>query len=114
MNNKLAKPIISQTVLFWGMISLFTNMASEMMYPILPLYMENIGISIVGIGLLKRVTQATAGLSKGYFGRWSDISARRLPFVQVGYWLSALNKALLAFGTSGWTVLAFRFGDRTR
>ena len=112
MNNKSTRPIISQTVLFLGLISLFTDIASEMIYPILPLYMESVGISIVGIGVLEGIAQATAGLSKGYFGRWSDISSRRLPFVQIGYGLSAMTKPLLAFATSGWTILVARFGDR--
>ena len=112
MSDNSATPLISKTVLLLGLISLFTDMASEMVYPILPLYMESIGISVIGIGVLEGIAQATAGLSKGYFGRWSDISARRLPFVQIGYGLSAMSKPLLAFATSGWTLLASRFGDR--
>lgn len=87
-------------------------MASEMIYPILPLYMESIGMTVIGIGLLEGIAQATAGLSKGYFGRWSDLSGRRMPFVQLGYGLSAIAKPLLAFATNGYSVLAARFGDR--
>lgn len=108
----VGKSSISKTVFFLGLISLFTDMASEMIYPVLPLYMESIGISIVGIGLLEGIAQATAGLSKGYFGRWSDLSKRRMPFVQIGYGLSAIAKPLLAFATSGYFVLLARFGDR--
>ena len=106
------KSAISKTVFFLGMISLFTDMASEMIYPILPLFMESIGLTIVGIGILEGIAQATAGLSKGYFGRWSDLSSRRMPFVQIGYGLSAISKPILAFATSGYIVLAARFGDR--
>jgi MFS family permease len=106
------KSAISKTVFFLGLISLFTDMASEMIYPVLPLFMESIGLSIVGIGILEGIAQATAGLSKGYFGRWSDLSSRRMPFVQIGYGLSAISKPLLAFATSGYLVLAARFGDR--
>lgn len=106
------KSAISKTVFFLGLISLFTDMASEMIYPVLPLFMESIGLSIVGIGLLEGIAQATAGLSKGYFGRWSDLSSRRMPFVQVGYGLSAISKPLLAFATNGYSVLFARFGDR--
>ena len=106
------KSAISKTVFFLGLISLFTDMASEMIYPVLPLFMESIGLTIVGIGILEGIAQATAGLSKGYFGRWSDLSSRRMPFVQIGYGLSAIAKPLLAFATSGYLVLAARFGDR--
>ena len=106
------KSAISKTVFFLGLISLFTDMASQMIYPVLPLFMESIGLTIVGIGILEGIAQATAGLSKGYFGRWSDLSSRRMPFVQIGYGLSAIAKPLLAFATSGYLVLAARFGDR--
>ena len=105
-------PTITRTVFFLGLVSLFTDMASEMIYPVLPLFLDHIGITVIGIGLLEGIAQATAGLSKSYFGRWSDLSLRRLPFVQIGYGLSAMSKPLLAFATSGWSVLAARFGDR--
>ena len=104
--------VISKTVFFLGLVSLFTDMASEMIYPVLPLFMKSIGLSVVGIGVLEGIAQATAGLSKSYFGRWSDLNPRKMPFVQIGYGLSALAKPLLAFATSGWTVLGARFGDR--
>lgn len=112
VNEMTTKSIISKTVFFLGLVSLFTDIASEMIYPVLPLYMESIGLTVVGIGILEGIAQATAGLSKGYFGRWSDLSRRRMPFVQLGYALSALSKPLLAFATSGYTLLAARFGDR--
>lgn len=78
------------------MVSLFTDTASEMLYPILPIYLKTIGFSIVLIGILEGVAEATAGLSKGYFGKLSDISGRRAPFVQIGYALSAISKPMMA------------------
>ncbi len=55
MSDNNAIPLINKTVLLLGLISLFTDMASEMIYPILPLYMESIGISVVGIGVLEGI-----------------------------------------------------------
>jgi MFS family permease len=82
-------------------------MASEMLYPILPLYLESIGFSVVMIGVLEGVAEATAGLSKGYFGKLSDLSGRRLPFVKVGYTLSALSKPIMGlFTTVVWIFFA--------
>jgi len=72
-------------------------MASEMLYPVLPIYLKTIGFSIVLIGILEGVAEATAGLSKGYFGKRSDNSGKRLPFVQVGYAFSAISKPMMAF-----------------
>lgn len=77
-------------------MSLLTDTASEMLYPIMPLYLKTVGFSIVLIGILEGVAEATAGLSKGYFGKLSDTSGRRVPFVQVGYALSAVSKPMMA------------------
>ncbi|RMG31713.1 MAG: MFS transporter [Bacteroidetes bacterium] len=104
--------ILTRTVWLLGLVSLFTDMASEMLYPVLPLYLESIGFTVVGIGLLEGLAQATAGLSKGYFGKWSDTSGRRLPFVRLGYALSALSKPLMAVWTNGWWIFAARTADR--
>jgi sugar phosphate permease len=77
-----------------------------MLYPIMPLYLKSIGFSIVLIGVLEGVAEATAGLSKGYFGKLSDNTGRRMPFVQWGYALSALSKPLMAlFITPVWVFL---------
>ena len=87
---------ITRTIWILSLVSLFTDMASEMLYPIMPIYLKSIGFSIVLIGILEGVAEATAGLSKGYFGKLSDASGKRVPFVQVGYALSAISKPMMA------------------
>lgn len=67
-----------------------------MLYPIMPIYLKSIGFSIVLIGILEGVAEATAGLSKGYFGKLSDNSGKRVPFVQIGYAFSAISKPMMA------------------
>lgn len=62
----------------------------------MPLYLKTIGFSILLIGILEGVAEATAGLSKGYFGKRSDTSGKRVPFVQIGYAFSALSKPMMA------------------
>jgi MFS family permease len=62
----------------------------------MPIYLKTIGFSIVLIGILEGVAEATAGLSKGYFGKLSDISGKRVPFVQLGYAFSAISKPMMA------------------
>ena len=88
---------ITKTVWTLSLVSLFTDMASEMLYPIMPIYLKTIGFSIVLIGILEGVSEATAGLSKGYFGKLSDNSRKRVPFVQIGYAFSAISKPMTAF-----------------
>ena len=98
---------LTRAVWLLSLISLFTDLASEMLYPVMPLYLQSIGFSVFFIGLLEGVAEAVAGLSKGYFGQWSDRLGRRVPFVQWGYGLSALSKPLLAvLATPAWVLLA--------
>lgn len=63
----------------------------------MPIYLKSIGFSIILIGILEGVAEATAGLSKGYFGKRSDLTQKRVPFVQIGYTLSAISKPMMAF-----------------
>jgi MFS family permease len=62
----------------------------------MPIYLKSIGFSVFLIGLLEGIAEATAGLSKGYFGKLSDATGKRVPFVRLGYLLSALSKPLMA------------------
>jgi len=78
-------------------VSLFNDAASEMLYPVMPIYLKSIGFSIVLIGILEGVAEAVSGLSKGYFGKLSDISGKRVPFVKFGYIMSAISKPMMAF-----------------
>jgi MFS family permease len=95
-----------------SLVSLFTDMASEMLYPVMPLFLRDIGFSIAMIGLLEGVAEATAGLSKGYFGQMSDVTGRRLPFVRWGYALSAISKPLLSLSIHAGWIFAVRTTDR--
>ena len=78
------------------MVSLFTDIASEMLYPVMPVYLKSIGFSVLLIGILEGLAEAVSGISKGYFGSLSDRKGVRLPFVRLGYALSALSKPMLA------------------
>ena len=103
---------ISRVVWILSVVSLFTDVASEMLYPVMPIYLKSIGFSILIIGLLEGMAEATAGLSKGYFGKMSDVTGKRLPFVQVGYILSAISKPMTAFFTYPLWIFFVRTTDR--
>jgi MFS family permease len=87
-------------------------MSSELLYPVMPLYLNSIGFSIVLIGLLEGIAEASAGLSKGYFGKWSDDTGKRLPFVRLGYLLSAISKPLMVVFVFPFWVFCIRAIDR--
>ena len=103
---------ISKTVWILSLVSLFTDMASEMLYPIMPFYLKSIGFSIVLIGILEGFAEAIAGLSKAYFGKYSDLTGRRVPFVQIGYVFSAISKPMMAIFTFPLWVFFARTLDR--
>lgn len=103
---------ISRTVWVLSLISLFTDAASEMLYPVMPAYLRSIGFSVLLIGILEGIAEFTTGISKGYFGRLSDEHSRRTPFVQLGYALSAFAKPLLAVSVHPLWVFLVRTADR--
>jgi MFS family permease len=76
------------------------------------MYLTSIGFSVAWIGILEGLAEATAGFSKGYFGKLSDALGKRKPFVQIGYSLSAVSKPLMAIFTSPIGILVLRMSDR--
>jgi MFS family permease len=86
---------ITRTIWILSLVSLFTDTASEMLYPVMPVFLQSIGFSVLLIGFLEGIAEATAGLCKGYFGKLSDNSGKRAPFIQLGYSLSAISKPLM-------------------
>ena len=104
--------IITRTILLVSLISFFNDIASEMLYPIMPVYLRSIGFSILLIGILEGFAEATAGLSKGYFGNLSDKTGKRLPFVQFGYMLSAIAKPMMVVFSYPLWIFAARTTDR--
>jgi sugar phosphate permease len=104
--------IITRTVLILSVVSLFADIASEMLYPVIPAYLKEIGFSVLGIGILEGVVNFTAGISKGYFGKLSDEKGLRLPFVKLGYLLSTISKPLIATFTYPIWIFFVRTIDR--
>jgi MFS family permease len=104
--------IINRTVWILSLVSLFADVASEMLYPIVPVYLKEIGFSVLLIGVLEGFVNFVAGLSKGYFGKLSDEKGLRLPFVKWGYFLSALSKPMMAFFIYPLWIFVARTVDR--
>jgi MFS family permease len=104
--------IITRTVVVLSIVSLFTDIASEMLYPVMPMYLTSIGFSVALIGLLEGMAEAMAGFSKGYFGHLSDARGTRKPFIQLGYSLSAISKPMMAVMTFPLWIFGVRAMDR--
>ncbi len=110
--------IINRTVIILSVVSLFADIASEMIYPVVPVYLKEIGFSVFLIGLLEGIAEFTAGISKGYFGKLSDEIGVRLPFIKSGYFFSSISKPMMAiFNFPLWIFFARtidRFGKGLR
>lgn len=104
---------LPKQVIILSLVSLFTDIASEMLYPITPIFLSSVlGASMAVVGLIEGLAEVTAGFLKGYFGILSDKFGRRSIFVVVGYSLSATSKPLPGILPNTMTVLAARVTDR--
>lgn len=104
--------IISRTVLILSLVSLFTDISSEMLYPIMPLFLKDIGFGVLAIGILEGLADAVSGLGKGYFGNLSDQLNKHNIFVRSGYLISSLAKPLMGLFPNIGVVFGARTMDR--
>ena len=104
---------LTRTVLALGLVSLLTDAASDMIWPLLPVFLvEQLHRSIAYVGLIEGIADATAALGKYFAGRYSDRTRKKKPLVLAGYSLSSISRPLLALAGSPWQALAIRFTDR--
>ncbi|RYE86722.1 MAG: MFS transporter [Myxococcales bacterium] len=95
-----------------GLVSLFTDMSSEMVYPLLPRLLTGLGAATWWLGAVEGVGDATAAVLKLVSGQLSDRVQRRKPLALAGYTLSNAVRPLVALAVLPWHVVAVRFTDR--
>lgn len=104
---------IPKNVLILGLVSFLTDASSDMIYPLLPLFLSDVlGSSMLFIGLIEGVAESTASILKVFSGWLSDRLGKRKLLVALGYGISSAGKPILSLVTAGWHVLLLRFGDR--
>lgn len=104
---------IGKNVFFLGIVSFFTDVSSEMIYPLIPMFLKSvIGASFGMIGLIEGLAESTASLLKVFSGYLSDRLKRRKPLVVLGYSVSTIAKPSIGFTSRWWHVLLLRFSDR--
>jgi MFS family permease len=105
---------LPRTIWVLGLGSLFMDTSSELIHSLLPIFMANVlGASVVTIGVIEGVAEATAAVTKVFSGAISDYFRRRKLFVVLGYGLAALTKPVFAMAPTIWWVFGARFVDRT-
>lgn len=96
-----------------GLVSLLNDASSEIIYPLLPVFLSiTLGASPAVIGLIEGVAESISSLLKLFAGYFSDRLGKRKAIVVLGYSLANLARPLLAFATSWQQVLAIRLADR--
>ncbi len=104
---------LPRTVVALGFVSFFTDLSSEMIYPLLPAFLVTVlGAGAIALGTIEGIAESTAAVLKVYSGRWADRMSRRKPLIIGGYGLSGLMRPLIGLVVSWPLVVVLRFADR--
>ncbi len=111
----MAKPFLglSKNVRSLGWVSLFNDIASEMIYPLLPLFLNTVlGAGVVFIGLIEGIAESVSSFLKLFSGWVSDRFRKRKGLIFFGYALASITRPFIGLATSAYHVLLLRFFDR--
>ena len=107
------RPSLGRNVLALTSVSFFTDVSSEMIYPLLPVFLTVVlGASASFVGAIEGAAESTSSILKLVSGWWSDRIQRRKPLVVFGYALASTMRPLVALARSASEVLVIRLSDR--
>ena len=95
-----------------GIVSLFTDAASEMIYPLVPVYIAALGSGAIILGVIEGVAESTASMLKLISGILSDKIGKRKLLVLIGYSISSVVRPLTGIVSSAWQIVIIRMLDR--
>lgn len=108
-----ARPVIPRTIWVLGFVSLFMDLSSELVHSLMPIFLVGtLGASVLTVGIIEGIAEATALIVKVFSGAISDFVGRRKGLMLLGYGLAALTKPLFPLASSVETVFVARFLDR--
>lgn len=100
-------------IIMLGLVSLLTDVSSEMIYPLIPLYLvTKLGATPALVGVIEGIAESLASLLKVFSGYFSDRFQNRKPLAIFGYGFSSLSKLFFVYGVSWTWILWGRMGDR--
>src|SRR5436309_10846569 len=106
------KESMSHGVLALGWVSFLSDVASDMIFPLLPDFLtRTLRAGPEALGLIEGLAEAAASFMKMLSGWWSDRVRRRKPIVVAGYAIAAVARPLVGLASSWGQVLAIRFSD---
>lgn len=101
-------------VVLLGLVSLLNDSASEMIYPLLPVFLTStLGATPVVVGLIEGAADGLSSILKFFAGKWSDRMPRRKPLIVSGYSLAVISRGIIAAAFAWPVVLGARLLDRT-
>lgn len=104
---------VPRTVWALGLVSMFTDVSSEIIHSLLPVFLvTGLGASVALVGLIEGVAEATASITKLFSGWISDRLGKRKLLVLIGYGLATVTKPIFPLAVTPFEVLAARFADR--
>lgn len=104
---------LPRTVVALSLVSLFTDISSEMIYPLVPTFLATVlGASAFSVGAIEGTAETVAAVLKYYSGAWSDRLRRRKPLVVAGYLIASVLRPLTGVAQGAAQVFAIRVGDR--
>ncbi|MBN2412779.1 MFS transporter [candidate division KSB1 bacterium] len=106
------KAAIPRNVITLGIVSLFTDAASEMIYPLVPIFVTLLGSSALILGVIEGVAETTAAMLKLVSGIISDKIGKRKLLVVIGYGISTLVRPLTGLVSAAWQIIFVRMTDR--
>jgi MFS family permease len=107
-----SKKNIPQVVIMLGIVSLLTDAASEMIYPLIPIFVTTLGSGAIMLGMIEGIAETTASLIKLLSGILSDRIGKRKLLVLTGYTISSFIRPLTGLVTSTWEIILIRMFDR--
>lgn len=108
------RPEVNRNVIVMGVVSFFTDVASEMIYPILPIFLTaTLGAPMTVVGLMEGLAASALNILKVFSGWLSDKYQKRKIIVVIGYSFSALSKLIVATAPGWRTAMTGKFLDRT-
>ena len=107
-----SKKRIPQAVIMLGIVSLFTDAATEMIYPLVPVFIAALGSGAILLGVIEGVAETTASMLKLISGIISDKIGKRKLLVLIGYSISSLVRPLTGLVSAGWEIILVRMFDR--
>jgi len=111
MNNR--KKFIASNIILLGLVSFFTDISTEMVYPILPIYLSSImGATPIIIGIIEGIAESLASIIKLFSGIFADKYGKKKRLAFIGYSSSVINKIIIIFSSTWTGVLLARLIDR--